>query len=142
MYCPDCGYETDDAVIFCPQCRFQFREAPGEPVPPDKGTGLPGRSITEEESLFEVPRSEAGLKAFTGKELRQMEVQLLQPAVLVVLVIALSSYTVLSAVPFIPVTIAGISLGVTGIVCLVSGLVAGIIFFFLARVWLRKFRYR
>ncbi len=141
MQCPDCGYEAEDDVIFCPQCRFRFRDATGELVPEaDTGTGLPGRSIIEEECLFEAPRSEVRQRTFTGKELRQMEVQLLQPAVLVVLIICLVSYTVLSAVPFIPVTIAGISFGITGIVCLAPGLVAGFIFFILARVWFKKFR--
>jgi hypothetical protein len=72
----------------------------------------------------------------------QLEVQLKAPTVLVVLIISLFMYTVISTIPFIPITVAGLHFGVTGIVCLACGLFTGIIFFFLARRSLAKFRYR
>jgi hypothetical protein len=143
MQCPDCGYEADDSAVFCPQCRFQFRDIIEESAySPDTFIDLPERGVIADESILEETRPEESQKGFSARELRQMEVQLIQPAILIVLLISLVSYTVLSAVPFIPVTIAGLEFGVTGIVCLACGLFAGMIFFFLARRSLRKFRYR
>ncbi len=144
MQCPGCGYEADDAAVFCPQCRFQFRGIAEEPAPPgDTIIDLPERGIIADESVFEealIP--EEGSKTFTEKELRQMQVQLIQPSVLVVLIIALFSYTILYTVPFIPLSIAGLSFGITGIICLACGVFAGMIFYFLSRRSLAKFRYR
>jgi hypothetical protein len=136
MQCPDCGYEVNDTAIFCPRCRFQFRETDTPPVVPD--TTIPDihvHDVKSDEIFFEETQ-----KAFSGKELRMLEIQLLQPAFLVVLVISLCMYTVLSTVPFIPITVAGQSFGMTGIVCLACGLVAGMVFFILARRSLAKFR--
>jgi hypothetical protein len=138
MQCPDCAYEVNDTAIFCPRCRFQFRETDTPPVVP--GTTIPdtpGHDAKSDESFFEETQ-----KAFSGKELRMLEIQLLQPAILVVLVISLCMYTVISTVPFIPITVAGQNFGMTGIVCLAAGLVAGILFFVFARSSLRKFRNR
>ena len=143
MRCPDCGYETDNAAVFCPQCRFRFRDMIEEP---DMGSetiiDLPERGIVADESVFEESQPAERSHAFSNKELRQLEVQLLQPSVLVVLIIALVSYTILSAVPFVPLTIAGLDISVTGILSLACGIFAGIIFFFISRRSLRKFRYR
>jgi hypothetical protein len=66
----------------------------------------------------------------------------MQPAVLVVLVIALVTYTLIGTIPFIPLTIAGLNFGITGILCLTCGILAGIVFFFFSRRSLVKFRYR
>ena len=143
MQCPDCGYKADAAAIFCPQCRFQFRDINEEPVQAaDTIIDHPERGVIADDSILEVPPTEERDKAFTAKELRQLEVQLLQPAVLVVLIIALVSYTVLSAVPFIPLTIAGLIIGLTGIICLACGLFFGMIFYFLMWRSLVKFRSR
>lgn len=144
MRCPDCGYETDNAAVFCPQCRFRFRDIIEDA---DMGGGtindLPGRGIVADESIFEETRPEEERpKIFTDKELRQLEVQLLQPSLLVVLIVALVSYTVLSAVPFVPLAIAGLEIGVTGILCLACGIGAGLVFFIITRRSLRKFRSR
>jgi hypothetical protein len=68
----------------------------------------------------------------------QREVQLITPAILIVLLVSLVTYTVVAAIPFIPITIAGMSFGVTGIVCLACGLVAGMLFIVIARCSLRK----
>ena len=138
MQCPDCGYEVEDIAVFCPQCRFQFRETDDSPVFPD--TTIPDTPVHDEEideSIFEqTPRG------FSDKELMQLKVQLMAPTVLVVLTISLFSYTVISTVPFNPITLAGLSFGVSGIICLACGLLAGMVFFFLARLLLAKFRYR
>jgi len=138
MQCPDCGYEVDDTAVFCPQCRFQFRETHDTPVVPDKAifdTTVHDGEI--DEGIFEQTQN-----AFSDKEIKQLEIQLIAPTVLVVLIISLFMYTVISTIPFIPITVAGLYFGVTGIVCLACGLFTGIIFFFLARRSLAKFRYR
>jgi len=104
---------------------------------------LPQRGIIADESDYEEPRPEEGrLQPFTEKELVQLNVQLVQPAVLIVLIIALFSYAVLYTVPFIPLPVAGMSINITGIICLFCGIVAGLVFYFLARRSLRKSRFR
>jgi hypothetical protein len=144
MRCPDCGYEADNASVFCPQCRYRFGDIIEDPdMGGDTIIDLPERGIVADESVFEEPRpEEERSKLFTDKELRQLEVQLLQPAVLVVLTIALVSYTVLSGIPFVPLSIAGLEFSVTGVLCLACGVVGGLVFFLITRRSLRKFRFR
>jgi hypothetical protein len=129
---------VEDTAVFCPQCRYQFRDGAGEPAAAG-GTGKdePGYEDIADNSIYEeAPRG------FPDKELMQLEVQLITPAILVVLLVSLVTYTVVAAIPFIPITIAWMSFGVTGIICLACGLVAGILFFIIARSSLRKLRYR
>jgi hypothetical protein len=138
MQCPDCGYEVEDTAVFCPQCRFQFRDTDDRPVVP--GTTIPDTTVHYgkiDESIFEQTPN-----AFSDKELTQLKVQLLAPTVLVVLIISLFTYTVISTIPFTPIIIAGLNFGVTGIVCLACGLVAGMVFYVITRRGLKKFRYR
>jgi hypothetical protein len=138
MQCPDCGYDADDAAIFCPQCRFQFRDSNHEPaVDTAPFIDPPERGIVADESIFEEP-----VRGLPARELRLAEVQLLTPAILVVLTISLVTYTVVSTVPFIPLTLAGLTFGVTGILCLACGIAAGMVFFYLSRRSLAGFRYR
>jgi hypothetical protein len=145
MRCPDCGYEADNAAIFCPQCRFQFRDIIDEEpaYTADTMIDLPERGIVADESVFEEQQHEGErLPQFSEKERRQLEVQLIQPSVLVVLVIALFTYTTLYMVPFVPVSIAGMSIGITGILALACGIVAGLVFYLLEKRFLRNFRHR
>ena len=136
MHCPGCGYEADDEAVFCPQCRFRFRDIAA--APGDTFEDLPGRGVVApDDGIFEERQN-----TFTAKELRQLEVQLMQPAVLVVLIASLFTYTVISTVPFVPIAIAGLNFGVTGLLCLACGLSAGMVFFFLSSKSLAKFRYR
>ena len=137
MQCPDCGYEVDNAAVFCPQCRFQFQETDDAPFPDPSIPDTPVQDREMDESIFEERQ-----KTFSDKELRMLEVQLMQPAVLVVLVIALITYTLIGTIPFIPLTIAGLNFGITGILCLACGILAGIVFFFFFRRSLLKFTYR
>jgi hypothetical protein len=141
MQCPNCGYEADEASVFCPQCRFQFRDIIEMPVSTgDKFIDLPERGTVADDDIFEEPPS-AGIHAvFTSKEIRQMEVQLMQPAFLIILIISLFTYSLIASIPFIPVTIAGLEFGITGIICLACGLFFGMVFFFLVRKYLVKFR--
>jgi hypothetical protein len=144
MHCPDCGYDADDAAIFCPRCRFQFRDIIEEE--PVHGTGtiidLPERGIIPDETVPEETEASGRVQAFSEKERRQLELQLLQPSVVVVLVVALFSYTVLGSVPFVPLSVAGMSLGTAGIICLACGIVAGLLFHYLEKRSIRNFRYQ
>jgi hypothetical protein len=143
MQCPDCGYEADEASVFCPQCRFQFRDIIEIPVSTrDTFIDLPERGTVTEDDIFEEPLPAGTQTAFTAKEVRQMEVQLMQPAFLIILIISLVTYSLIASIPFIPVTIAGLDFGITGIICLACGLFFGIVFFFIMRRSLQKFRYR
>ena len=137
MQCPDCGYEVDNAAVFCPQCRFQFQETEDAPFPDTTIPDAPVYDREMDESIFEESQ-----KTFSDKELRMLEVQLMQPAVLVVLVISLVTYTLIGTIPFIPLTIAGLNFGITGILCLACGILAGMVFFFFSRRSLAKFTYR
>ena len=137
MQCPDCGYEVDNAAVFCPQCRFQFQETEDAPFPDTTIPDTPVHDREMDESIFEESQ-----KTFSDKELRMLEVQLMQPAVLVVLVISLVTYTLIGTIPFIPLTIAGLTFGITGILCLACGILAGMVFFFFSRRSLVKFTYR
>jgi hypothetical protein len=143
MQCPGCGYEVDDTAVFCPQCRFQFREAAeGPAVTADTVIDdVPGSGVITDESIFEEPHRQETLTPFTAKELKQLEIQLLQPAVLVVLIISVFAYSLVWTVPFIPVSIGGLDFSMAGAICLACGLAAGLVFFFITRRSLVKFRY-
>jgi len=143
MQCPGCGYEADDASVFCPQCRFQFRDIIEIPASTgDTFIDLPERGTIADDDIFEDLPVAGTQTAFTAKEIRQMEVQLMQPAILIILLISLFTYSLIASIPFIPVTIAGLNFGITGIICLACGLFCGILFFFFMRRSLQKFRYR
>jgi hypothetical protein len=143
MQCPDCGYEVEDTAVFCPQCRFRFREAAeGPAVTADTVTDVPGSGVITDDSIFEETHSQETPTPFTAKELKQLEIQLLQPAVLVVLIISVFVYSLVWTVPFIPVSIAGLDFSMTGVICLACGLFAGLVFFYISWRSLVKFRYR
>ena len=143
MQCPDCGYDADPSSIFCPQCRHQFRDIPEDPyMTPDTPFNLPAQGYVTEGPVADETLLEEQTLAFTPKELRQMDLQLLSPAILVVLIIALFTYTVISSIPFVPLTIGGLNFGITGIISLACGLFFGILFLVIQRRSLRKFQYR
>ena len=125
MQCPDCGYEVDDAVVFCPRCRFQFREAQDSD----------GLAIQAEDPLFEATPT-----GFSGKELRQLEVQLLTPALFLTLVISAGLYLLISPLQMFTLQLFGMSIALGASLSFLIGIAAGLLFFFLARRSLRKFR--
>lgn len=137
MQCPDCGYHTDDAAVFCPNCRFQFRESAGyrdeaEAPVPDATLKRP----VFQNFIADLP------KRFSKKEIRLMEVHIFQTAVLVVLVVSLFLYSVFGTVEVIPFIVADLNISMTGAICLAGGLITGLIFFFLAKRSLARFRFR
>jgi hypothetical protein len=136
MQCPGCGYNADDTAVFCPRCRFQFREFADAPAYPDTLAVIERETISDD-SIFEERQ-----KGFSNKELKMLEVQLVQSAILVALIFSLFIYTLIWTTPFIPVTYAGLSFGLTGPVCIACGLLAGLVFFFFTRRSLVRFRFR
>jgi hypothetical protein len=125
MQCPDCGYEVDDAVVFCPQCRYQFREA--------QESGC--QEIQTEDPLFEDKPT-----GFSEKELRQLEVQLLQPALFLVVVVSAGLYLLISPLQLFTIYLSGLSIALGAGLSFLIGIAAGLLFFFLARQSIRKFR--
>lgn len=151
MQCPDCGYMADDAAVFCPRCRFQFREAFGGPVFPEEEDvpgptepffDLPERRMIEDDPVPADTGSNErkAAEAFTEKERRFLAASLLQTSVLVVLIGAGVTWTAIAEVPFVSVTAYGLSFGIAGILSLCAGLFAGVLFFLIARRQLGTFR--
>ena len=125
MQCPNCGYDADDEAFFCPQCRFQFRDSEGtRPI-----------ILCQEDDLFEDKP-----ETFSKKELKQLEIQLFQPALLLALLVSLGSYIIISPLPLVPVTLSGLNIPLAGPASLLTGLAAGILFFLLTRWSVQKFR--
>jgi hypothetical protein len=83
-----------------------------------------------------------GGQRFSDRELTMLGVQLIQPAVLVVLITVLFVYAIIGTLPLVPQPPAGVNVWVTGILCLAAGLVAGALFFFLAKRTLANSRFR
>ena len=126
MQCPNCGYDADDEAFFCPQCRFQFRDSEGaRPI-----------ILCQEDDLFEDKPG-----TFSKKELKQLEIQLFQPALLLVLLVSLGTYIILSPLPLVPLTLSGLNIPLAGPVSFLTGLVVGILFFLLTRRSLKKYRF-
>jgi hypothetical protein len=124
MHCPDCGYEVDDQAVFCPQCRHHFES--GEPGPLEI---LAGDPLFEEEAT-----------GFSTKELRHLEIELLQPSLFLALVVSAGLYLLISPLQLITISIAGLGIAPGAGIALLIGLGAGLIFFYMVRHSLRKFR--
>jgi hypothetical protein len=120
MQCPACGYDgIDEGAFFCPNCRHQFREP-------------------ENDVYFDRPENDAtvaddycqyGAPVFTEKEIRRIEVQLLQPAILVMLVTAAALYLTIGQVPVLAVHAGGFEIHTGGLVSFFAGVIAGWIFY-------------
>jgi hypothetical protein len=124
MHCPDCGYEADDRAVFCPQCRHHFES--GEPGPEEI---LAGDPLFEEEPT-----------GFSAKELRHLEIELLQPSLFLALVVAACLYFLVPPLQLITFSMAGMSIAPGAGIALIVGLCAGLIFYFAERHTLKKFR--
>jgi hypothetical protein len=124
MHCPDCGYEVDDLAVFCPQCRHHFES--GEPGPQEI---LAGDPLFEEEAT-----------GFSAKELRHLEIELLQPSLFLALAISAGLYFLVPPLQLITFSMAGMSIAPGAGIAIIIGLGAGLIFFYNERHALRKFR--
>ena len=121
MQCPICGYEgIDEEACFCPHCRYQFIEPE-----PD--------AIFESPVLYEPPRHQTGTSKaegrFSKKEIHQMEVQLLQPAILLMIVIAAVSYLAFGQMPQLAVRISSVEIPYGGFLSLFVGAVIAWVFY-------------
>jgi hypothetical protein len=124
MHCPDCGYEVDDSVVFCPQCRHHFER--GEPGPVEI---LAGDPLFEEEPT-----------GFSPKELRHLEIELLQPSLFLAMAVSAGLYFLVPPLQLITFSIADMSIAPGAGIAIFVGLGAGLIFFYRERHALRKFR--
>jgi len=127
MHCPDCGYEADDRALFCPQCRHHFIEN-DEPAP---GEILAGDPLFEEEPT-----------GFSPKELRHLEVELLQPSLFLALIVSAGLFFLVAQLQSLSISMAGLSIAPGAGIALLTGLAAGLLFYYSARHSLRKFRSR
>jgi hypothetical protein len=120
MQCPACGYDAiPEEACFCPHCRYQFQ-------------------VPENDMLFEsLPSSvPAGRHCctpadtkFTRKERRTLEVIALQPAVLLMLAVAVIIYTASGRIAELSVTAGTIEIRYGGFACLLAGAVIAWIFY-------------
>jgi hypothetical protein len=120
MQCPICGYEgIAEEACFCPHCRYQFLE--------------PESEIFESPPHFTQQRW-AGTTTpadgrFSKKEIHQMEIQLLQPAILLMLAIAAVSYIAIGRMPELAVRISTVEIPCGGFLSLFIGAVIAWIFY-------------
>jgi hypothetical protein len=127
MHCPDCGYEVDDLAVFCPQCRHHFLEHDG----PDPQEVLAGDPLFEQETT-----------GFTPKELRHLEVELLQPSLFLALIVSAGLYFLVTPLQALSISMGGMGIVPGAGIALIAGIVAGLLFFYSARHSLKKFRSR
>jgi hypothetical protein len=120
MQCPTCGYESiAEEAVFCPQCRHQFRE--------------PEYEVIFDSPPYPVPEQRGSRKAdgdvFTKKEIRLMQVQLLQPAILVMLSLAAALYLSSGRIPELSIMVSTVEVRYGGLLCLFTGAVVAWIFY-------------
>jgi hypothetical protein len=120
MQCPTCGYESiAEEAFFCPQCRHQFRE--------------PEYEVFFDNAPHPVPEHRVSCKAdadmFTKKEIRQMQVQFLQPAFLVMLSVAVVLYFSTPRISELALMVSSVEVRYGGLLCLFIGAVFAWIFY-------------
>jgi|WetSurMetagenome_2_1015567.scaffolds.fasta_scaffold16377_2 hypothetical protein len=125
MHCSACGHDVDDLAVFCPYCGHHFLES----MEPDPREILAGDLLYEGEAA-----------GFSGKELRHLEIELLQPSLFIALVVAAGLYFFVPPLQLITFSMAGLGIAPGAGIALVIGLVAGLIFYYMFRHSLRKFR--
>jgi hypothetical protein len=108
MQCPTCGYEgIAEEACFCPNCRYQFRVPENDVVfdssPPD---GMD----------YYSPRARDSGK-LTKKEIRILEIQLLQPAFLLMLALTVVFYTASSRIAELSFMVSSTEIRYGGFLC-------------------------
>ncbi|HII99709.1 MAG TPA: hypothetical protein HA272_10775 [Methanoregula sp.] len=127
MQCPACGYDgIAEEVCFCPHCRYQFR-------------ALVPEAASDNSMLFE-PEPVAGPAdagdLFVEIQARQIQIQLLQPALLVMLATAGALYLAGGGrIADLAVTVSTFEIRYGIFLCLLAGAIIGWIFY---RIMLRR----
>lgn len=120
MQCPICGYEgIAEEACFCPHCRYQFLE--------------PDSEIFESPPHY-PPQRWAGTTTpadgrFSKKEIHQLEVQLLQPAIILMLTFAVVFYIAIGRMPELAVRVSSVEIPYGGIISLLVGAIIAWIFY-------------
>jgi hypothetical protein len=120
MQCPACGYEgIAEDVVFCPHCRYQFREV-GEDI---YFEDLPSPAYP---ARHECAMTDQKL---SKKEIQLAKIQLLQPVVILILVIAGALYLSSPRVGQLSIMVSTLEIFYGSILCLVTGAVIAGIFY-------------
>jgi hypothetical protein len=126
MQCPTCGYDgIHEEACFCPRCRYQFQ--------------VPDNDVMFEDNLAETPfqttvKNTSGEK-FSGKEIRQLKVQLLQPACILMIALATVIYLSSPRINELSNSVSGIEFHYGGAVSFIVALVLTWIFYRLMIYW-------
>jgi hypothetical protein len=120
MQCPTCGYESiADEAVFCPHCRHQFRELESDVVfetphfpPMDHRVRTPG---TDEK--------------LSKREIHMIQIQLIQPAVLIMIAVGAVLYAGIGPVQGMAITLSSIEIRYGGFLCIVTGAVIAWFFY-------------
>jgi hypothetical protein len=120
MECPACGYDgIAEEALFCPHCRHKFQE-------------LEFDEMFESPPVYEPEQPEEhGVSGdlFVENQVRQIQVQLLQPAILVMLSTAAVLYLASGRIADLAVTVAAYEIRYGGFLCLLAGAIVGWIFY-------------
>ena len=95
MHCSVCGHKVDDQAVFCPQCRHHF---------PENVESDP-REIPAGDPSFEGEAT-----GFSAKELRHLEIELLQPSLFLTLVVSAGLYLLISPLQVFTISLSGLSI--------------------------------
>jgi len=120
MQCPVCGYERiAEEACFCPGCRYQFRE-------PEGGAGLES-PVHSHMDPHECAQPED--QNFSKKEIRFIKIQLLQPACILMLVVAAGIYLASPRISQLSIPVMGTDLFYGGFLALIAGIFCAGIFY-------------
>ena len=120
MQCPFCGSEgIAEDVVFCPHCRYQFRQPEPGPV-----------SVAHEETFPAEPGNRSPEReTFAPGEVRLLEVMVLQPAVLLMIFIATALYLTIGQIPGLVMNVSGAEVRYGGVLCFIAGAFVAWVFY-------------
>jgi hypothetical protein len=120
MQCPACGYDgIAEEASFCPNCRHPFRETESDVI-----FESPPQYLPEPRPARKSPKEK-----LTRKEMLQFEVQLLQPAVILMLALAAVFYLSSGRIAELSVSVLSSEIRYGGVLCLIAGAVIAWIFY-------------
>lgn len=128
MQCPACGYETvPEEAVFCPHCRHRFQE--------------PELDVSFRTPRFKpkpVPYHCRDDDRLSGREIRKIQIQLLQPAVLVMIALAAGLYLAVGRIQDLTFSSSFFEIRYGGLLCLVTGALLAWIFYRIALWWIQS----
>jgi hypothetical protein len=129
MQCPSCGYDgIAEEVVFCPHCRYQFR-------------------VTDDDIIFENPPDHPARitydtlhpdRKFSEADIRLAKLQLLQPAILLMIATAGALYLSTPRIAQMSIVVSGTDVFYGSILCLILGAATAGIFYLVLAWRIRK----